>query len=126
MARLLTKLKRIERERRINEAAAEAAAARTRPVGLLWRHCETEIDVETLRPGEEIVRDYTIHSKGHGSTHATARERITTGPDDHGDVYNDANEKIGRVCSDDGGIVELDYEETRLHVKKQHAEQACS
>jgi hypothetical protein len=111
--RLLTKVRRLERDAAAIAEAEEAASARRRPVGVLWTHEEGKLDapaLDAMQPGEEIVRDFWIESQHEGATQARSRERITRDAGDRGRVYDAAGVEIGRVVEDDGHVVTLDYE----------------
>jgi len=113
--RLLTKIKKLERDRAAAAAEADARSVERMPVGVLWDCDAAKLaseDLDALVDGEEVVRDFWIlGSGGEATTEVRSCERVTREAADRGRVFDARGRVIGRVVEDDGSdVVVLDYD----------------
>lgn len=118
--------------RRVGAIETERLNRDTGHVALVWSDHVNTVDPDGLQPGESIAVDVRVIpgdpeeaaaillAAAAGAKHDVAvatwqiTERVTTDPQDLGDVYLESGARIGRVTGVDGALVDIRYEAALL------------
>jgi hypothetical protein len=78
--------------------------------GIVWSEPVSVVDRDGLADGERVAYDHWIILHRPPVSEAESRERVSTGPDDRGDIYAWDGRLIGRVTMAENGGVLLGYQ----------------